>query len=118
MRLTAASGRPPSLSSNLASDKQWSEAIEVECRLLRPSHHLNDRGQRVQIFSNQTDDEVVVVPIEPVTRETDIVDEICGTELHPDLAVLGQDRPLLFGWQLGEGSAAAQRIPDCPGPIR
>src|SRR6187401_820595 len=107
MRLNAASRRP---SLNLAADEKRAEPIEVERGLLSLSHHLNDCGEGVQILSDQANDEVVVVAIESVARQTDIVDVVCGTELHSDLAVLGQDRPLLLGRQLRERSAATKRI--------
>src|SRR5262245_3301456 len=116
IRLNAASRGPPT-STNLAADEKRPESIEVERRLLCLPHHLNDCGQRIQILSDQADDEVVVVAIESVTRETDIVDVIRRTELHPDLAVLGQNRPLLLRRQLRERSAAAQRIPNRPRPV-
>ena len=63
------------------------------------------------------DHEVVVVAIEPMTRQADVVREIGRAERHADGAVLRQNRALLVRRELREASAPAQRIPDRPAPV-
>ena len=43
---------------------------------------------------------------------------VAGAERHADRAVLGENDALLFGGQLREAAAPAQRIPHRPGPRR
>src|SRR3954463_9487208 len=72
------------------------EPLEIERRLLRLPHRLDDRRERKQLFSEQADDEVVVVLVEPMTGRADVVRETRGAEGHADGAVLREDDALLF----------------------
>ncbi len=90
------------------------ESLEMERRLLRLAHPLDDDRERVQLGPEQADDEVVVVAIEAVAGEPDVEAEPGAAERHPDAAVLHEDRVLLAPRQLLERAGAAQRVPDRP----
>ena len=68
----------------------------------------------MQLAPEQPDDEVVVVPVEPVAGEPDVVAETGAPERQAHSAVLHQDRVLLLSRELLERAVAAQRIPDRP----
>src|SRR6476620_4375644 len=67
------------------------EPLQVQRRLLRLPHRLHQRRQRVQFLADQPDDEVVVIPVEAVTGETDVVCVITDAERHADGPVLGEN---------------------------
>ena len=56
-------------------DEERPEPLEMERGLLRLAHPLDDDRERMQLASEQADDEVVVVVIEAVAREPDVVAE-------------------------------------------
>src|SRR5687768_15431344 len=95
-----------------ASDEERSHPIDVERSLLSLAHRLHDGGEGVERLADQPDHEVVVVAIEAEARQANVVHVIRGAEPHADLAVLGEHGALLFGRQLHEAPAAAERIPD------
>ena len=96
------------------ADEERPETLEMERRLLRLAHPLDDDRERVQLGPEQADDEVVVVAVEPVAREPDVVAEPGSAEGHPDAPVLHEDRVLLAARELLERAGAAQRVPDRP----
>src|SRR5205823_4012266 len=85
-------------------------------RLPRLPHRLHDVRERMKIFADEPDDEVVVGGIEAVAREADVVGEVFGAVRAADDRVLAEDRCLLAWLELREGSAASERIPDGPVP--
>ena len=78
------------------ADEERAEPVEVERRLLRLAHRLDDGRERKQLLADQADDEVVVVAVEAVAGQADVVGVVGGAERHADGAVLGEDRALLF----------------------
>ena len=101
-----------------STDEERTEPLEIQRRLLRFPHHLDDRGERIEILSDQPDDEVVVVLVEAVAREPDIVRVVGHAERHPDGAVFRENDALLFRRQLRELARTPQRVPDRPPPLR
>src|SRR5262249_27496958 len=79
-----------------SADEERTEVLEVERGLPGLPHALDDDRERVELGPEEPDDEIVVVPVEPVAREADVVAEPGATERHPDAAVLHQDRVLLL----------------------
>src|SRR5437588_701334 len=76
--------------------QERAQPVEVERRLLRLAHRLHEGRQRKQILSDESDDEVVVVAIEAVARESDVVRIVRRAEHLANRPVLGQDRALLL----------------------
>ena len=72
----------------------------------------------MEITADESDDEVVVVAIEAVTREPDVVRQVGVTVRASQHAVLADDFTLLFDAEPRERAGPPQRIPDGPGPCR
>src|SRR5262249_18063115 len=98
------------------ADEERAETIEIERGLLSLAHCLDDRRQRKELFADESDDEVVVVAIEPVTGQTDVVNEIRRAKRDPERAMFGEDLPLLVFRKTREAAAPPQGVPDCPAP--
>src|SRR5437868_238265 len=98
-----------------APDEERAELLDELGRLAGFSHRLHDVRERVQVFADEADHEVVVVLVEPVTGEPHVVSEILRAVSASDGPVLAQDAPLFARVELREGAASPERVPHRPG---
>src|SRR5262245_15258686 len=63
-----------------STNEKRTKSLEIQRRLLRRPHLLNNRRQRKQLLANQSDDKVVVLFVQPVTREANVVGEVRRAE--------------------------------------
>src|SRR5262245_58284918 len=70
----------------------------------------------MQCLADEADHELVVLGVEPVTREAHVVREIGRGVRFSDRAVLAQDPALFARFEPREGARTPERVPDGPGP--
>ena len=56
-----------------AADEEGAEFLDLLGGLDRPAHTLDEVGQRVQIGPDQPDDEIVVVDVQVVARQSNVL---------------------------------------------
>src|SRR5258708_16810609 len=96
------------------ADEEGPHLDDVLARLPRLSHRLNDVRERVEVFSYEPDDEIVVVRVEAVRHEPHVVREVFCPIGATDDRVLAEDRSLLAWLELRERARTAERGPDGP----
>src|SRR2546428_13795513 len=96
------------------ADEERAERLDVLRGLDGLPHGLHEVRKGMQVAADQTDDEIVVVDVEPVAGEADIVGEVgvaVGAAQH---AVLADDGALLLRRGTTERAGPAQPGTDPP----
>src|SRR5450432_819912 len=99
-----------------AAHEKWPHLRDELGRLPRAAHGLHHVRQRVEIFADQADHELVVIGVEPMASEAHVVGEILRAVGFADARVLTHDAAALARLDALERAGAPQRIPDGPGP--
>src|SRR5712692_7568925 len=100
------------------TDEEGAERLDVLRGLDGLAHGLDQVRERMEVLAHDTDDEVVVVDVEPVAGEADVVGEVGVAVGVAEHAVLADYLALLLPREPRESARAAQRVPDGPGPGR
>src|SRR6266849_497463 len=100
------------------ADEERAERLDVLRGLDGLPHGLHEVRKGMEVAAHETDDEIVVVDVEPVAGEADVVGEVGVAVGVAEHAVLADDLALLLPREPREGARAAQRVPDGPGPGR
>src|SRR5208283_3504812 len=90
------------------ADEERSHLLDVQRGLLGLAHPLNDGRERIELWPQQADHEVVVILVQSVASEADVVAQPRLAEGAANAAMLQQDDALLVRRQPFEGAGPPQ----------